>query len=288
MWYFLFWFDDNKFKELNKQMNHKDILFVRLQKTPFHIVPKSPWPFSTSWAILIFLLGIVLYFQYFLLGLFISFFGFFSICFFLTRWFLDIILESFKGNHTSYVANGLRLGFVLLIVSEIMFFFSFFWSFFHLTFSLSIHTGAIWPYVKGPWAFGLPFLNTLILALSSITLTEAHLFFLKKEKYVSIFFFIITIFLAVHFTFNQFLEYLDSSLSFNNGACGSIFYMLTGFHGIHVLLGTIFLIVTLLRIIKDHFVRERHILLEISSLYWHFVDVVWIFLFIVVYILGDF
>jgi len=170
------------FNSLNtNQFNLKRLL--KSQKTPFHIVPKSPWPLFTSFAILIFLLGMVLYFQYFFFGLFICFFGFFSILFFLTRWFLDIILESFKGNHTSYVANGLRLGFVLLIVSEIMFFFSFFWSYFHITFSLSLHTGLVWPYVKGPYPYALPLLNTAILALSSLTLTEAHLFFLKKKNF---------------------------------------------------------------------------------------------------------
>ena len=261
---------------------------VKSQKTPFHIVPKSPWPFFTSQAILLFLLGMVLYFHYFFYGLLITFFGFFSILFFLTRWFLDIILESFKGNHTSFVANGLRLGFVLLIVSEVMFFFSFFWSYFHITFSLSLHTGSIWPYVKGPYPYALPLLNTAILALSSLTLTEAHLFFLKKKKFLVILFFVMTIFLGGFFTCIQGLEYLDSPLSFNNGACGSIFYMLTGFHGIHVLLGTVFLVITLVRIIKEHFVVERHILLEVSSLYWHFVDVIWFFLFFFVYIWGDF
>jgi len=217
-----------------------------------------------------------------------SFFGFFFLIIFLTSWLLDVISESSEGNHTSYVANGLRLGFVLLIISEIMFFFSFFWSYFHLSFSQSIHTGAIWPYVKGPNPWALPFLNTMILALSSILLTEAHLFFLQKKKYLVIFFFILTILLGCFFTYIQGLEYLDSPLTFNNGACGSIFYMLTGFHGFHVFVGTIFLIITLIRIFKNNLSIERHILLEISSLYWHFVDVIWLFLFIFVYIWGGF
>ena len=107
----------------------------------------------------------------------------------------------------------------------------------------------------------------MILGLSSITLTEAHLFFLKKQKFLVILFFLITIFLGAFFSVIQGLEYLDSPLTFNNGACGSIFYMLTGFHGFHVFIGTIFLIVTLVRIVKEHFVLERHILLEVSSLY---------------------
>ena len=127
----------------------------------------------------------------------------------------------------------------------------------------------------------------MILALSSVTLTEAHLFFLKKKKFLVIFFFfiniflgaifsksinetyflIVDIFLGAFFSIIQGLEYLDSPLTFNNGACGSIFYMLTGFHGFHVFIGTIFLIVTLVRMIKEHFLLERHILLEVSSLY---------------------
>ena len=107
----------------------------------------------------------------------------------------------------------------------------------------------------------------MILSLSSLTLTEAHLFFLKKKKFLTILFFLLTIFLGGFFTIIQGLEYLDSPLTFNNGSCGSIFYMLTGFHGFHVLIGTIFLIVTLIRIFNDHFLLERHILLEVSSLY---------------------
>jgi len=116
------------------QIQNKLKYTVSTQKTPFHIVPKSPWPMFSSFSILIFLLGIVLFFHYFFFGLFFFFFGFFSLLFFLTRWFLDIILESFKGNHTSYVANGLRIGFVLMIISEIMFFFFFFLKLFSYNF----------------------------------------------------------------------------------------------------------------------------------------------------------
>jgi len=261
---------------------------LKSQETPFHLVPRSPWPLFCSFSILQIALGMVLYFHFFIIGLKIFFFGFFSLLFFLNRWFLDIILESLKGNHTSYVANGLRLGFILLIISEIMFFFSFFWSYFHISLSQSIHTGAIWPYVKGPYPWALPFLNCYILGLSSICLTEAHIYFLEKSKLLSIYFLLLTIFLGIFFTFIQVLEYLDSFLTFNNGACGSIFYMLTGFHGFHVFIGSIFLIISLIRIIKDQLLVERHILLEISSLYWHFVDIIWLFLFIFVYVWGGF
>ena len=261
---------------------------VSSQNSPFHVVPKSPWPILTSISIFVMLIGIVLDVNYFSPMFHTLMFGLYSLIFFLTRWFLDVILESLKGNHTSYVANGLRLGFILLIVSEIMFFFSFFWGYFHITFSLSVHTGVIWPYVKGPYPWALPFLNTMLLGLSSLTLTEAHIFFLKKKKLLTIFFLFLTIFLGSFFTVIQGLEYLDSPLTFNNGTCGSIFYMLTGFHGFHVLIGTIFLIITLIRIVLDHFLLERHIFLEVSSLYWHFVDIVWFFLFFFVYIWGDF
>ena len=124
---------------------------VQAQKSPFHVVPKSPWPLLTSISIFNMLIGMVLWFNYFIFTIYYIILGLFFILFFMTRWFLDIILESFKGNHTSYVANGLRIGFILLIVSEVMFFFSFFWGYFHITFSLSVHTGVVWPYVKGPY-----------------------------------------------------------------------------------------------------------------------------------------
>jgi cytochrome c oxidase subunit 3 len=164
----------DKQKKTWPAMVKNQIYLTKMQKNPFHLVPKSPWPLIVSFSILIFLIGMVLYFHYFFWGLTIFFFGFFSLLFFLTRWFTDIILESFKGHHTSYVANGLRIGFVLMIVSEIMFFFSFFWTFFHFTLSQSVHVGSSWPYVKGPYPWALPALNTIILVLSSFTLTEAH------------------------------------------------------------------------------------------------------------------
>lgn len=128
----------------------------------------------------------------------------------------------------------------------------------------------------------------MLLVFSSLLLTEAHIFFLKKNTWKAILWMIFTIYFGAIFTMVQAMEYIDSPLTFNNGTCGSIFYMLTGFHGIHVLIGTIFLIVTLIRIYKGHLLVERHILLEVSSLYWHFVDVVWLFLFVFVYVWGDF
>jgi cytochrome c oxidase subunit 3 len=177
---------------------------VKAQKSPFHVVPKSPWPLLVSLSLFFTLASTVMKFHYFFFAGVYLIIGFLLVLFFITRWCLDIILESFKGNHTSYVANGLRIGFILLIVSEIMFFFSFFWGYFHITFSLSVHTGVTWPYVKGPYPWALPFLNTMILSLSSLTLTEAHLFFLKKKIFNYFIFFTYYFFRRFFYYYSRF------------------------------------------------------------------------------------
>jgi heme/copper-type cytochrome/quinol oxidase subunit 3 len=266
-----------------------NVLKLRNEKHPFHLVERSPWPFCVSWAVL----GVVLVFvahlknlQYDILGFRI--FPFILLIFSLYRWFADIITES-RNNHTIQVRNGIKLGMKLFIASEVMFFFSFFWTFFHSALSPSIWIGGVWPPVGiqpiNPW--GLPFLNTILLISSGISLTWAHRGIFSGHLLVVKDGLLMTILLGLTFTFCQLYEYKTATFSINDGIYGSIFYMATGFHGFHVLVGTIMLIICYIRANLEHFSRSQHVGFEVSAWYWHFVDVVWIFLWIWVHVWGS-
>jgi len=211
------------------------------------------------------------------------------LCFFLYRWFADIVVEStFEGHHTQKVQQGIRFGMCLFIASEVMFFFSFFWAFFHCSFAPALNIGCVWPplglVTLDPW--GLPLWNTVILLSSGVTITCAHRAILAGERNATNKGLLATIIYGVVFTFVQAYEYNVAPFSINDSVYGSLFYMLTGFHGFHVLVGTLFLIVCFHRQINYHFTRVQHVGLECGIWYWHFVDVVWLFLFVVVYIWG--
>jgi cytochrome c oxidase subunit 3 len=208
----------------------------------------------------------------------------------MSLWFREIIREStFQGNHTKKVQKGLKLGFMLFLVSEAMLFISFFWAFFHSSLVPTIEIGAVWP----PYnlniiePFSIPLLNTLILLLSGFYLTWSHKVLVNRAaKQATITTLVITIFLAFFFIFFQGYEYCTSSLTFNDGIYGSVFYIATGFHGLHVIVGTIFLIVNLYRLKLNHFTPTHHLGFEFGAWYWHFVDVIWIFLFLIIYCWG--
>lgn len=256
------------------------------QKHPFHLVDPSPWPFFASVAAFSCAVSAVLYFHMFFYGkslLIISFLFIFLIMF---VWWRDITREStFEGHHTGSVQQGLRYGILLFIVSEIFFFVAFFWAFFHNSLSPSIEVGSIWPpkgiYVLNPWQ--IPFLNTLILLLSGCTVTWCHHSLVSSLYKQSIISLILTIILAILFTSLQIYEYKVADFRLSDGIYGSTFYMATGFHGFHVLIGTISLIVCLNRMVNSHLTQEHHFGFESSAWYWHFVDVVWLFLFVSIY-----
>jgi cytochrome c oxidase subunit 3 len=190
------------------------------------------------------------------------------------------------------------MGMLLFIASEIMFFFGFFWAFFHSSLNPSIWIGAIWPPIgiTALDAWGIPFLNTIILLSSGFLLTDAHWHLVNRKDVIP---FVVTnitetqeelltamdwtVILGIIFTLLQVQEYLGSSFSINSGIYGSVFFLLTGFHGFHVFIGTLLLSVCIIRITYGHFVSYHHVGFEVSAWYWHFVDVVWIFLFIFLY-----
>lgn len=267
-------------KNLNKSI---------FEQHPFHMVDVSPWPIMTSVSLLSLALSFVSYFHYFKGGVYHLIISLLILCFYLFRWFSDIVVEStYEGQHTFKVQQGIRLGMMLFIVSELMFFFSFFWGFFHCSLSPAIGIGFVWP-PKGIItldAWGLPLLNTVILLSSGVTVTVVHKAIIVGERAFVINGLIWTIFYGIVFSFVQAYEYQVAPFSINDSVFGSLFFMLTGFHGFHVFIGTLFLIVCLYRQINYHFIRRQHVGLECCIWYWHFVDVVWIFLFIIVYIWG--
>lgn len=206
-------------------------------------------------------------------------------------WWRDVIREAtFEGHHTKAVKTGLRYGMLLFILSEVMFFVSIFWAFFHSSLSPVIEIGSVWPPEKMKHlvfdSTRIPLLNTLILLLSGATLTWAHHAILASNRSNALVSLFLTIALACLFTSIQGYEYLNAPFSISDGIYGSVFYLGTGFHGFHVLIGTLFLMVCLYRLYNNHFTARSHIGFETAAWYWHFVDVVWLFLYISIYCWG--
>jgi cytochrome c oxidase subunit 3 len=259
------------------------------QRHGFHLVDPSILPFLTSIGALSLTLGSVLYFHGYSFGFESTLFGFLSVLGCMFVWWRDVVREStFEGHHTSIVQLGLRYGMLLFIVSEIMFFFAFFWAFFAAALAPVIEIGSIWP-PKGIDVFNpieVPLLNTFLLLCSGATVTWSHHAITAGNKVEAVLGLILTIILAIFFTGFQAFEYVSASFTISDGIYGSTFFMATGFHGFHVFIGTIFLTVCLVRLTLDHFTMQHHFGFEAAAFYWHFVDVVWLFLYIAVYFWG--
>lgn len=260
------------------------------QRHGFHLVDPSPWPIIAAMSALMLTFGGVLYMHGYSGGDFLWKLGLFMILYIMYVWWRDIVREAtFEGQHTAVVQRGLRMGVILFIVSEVMFFFAFFWAFFHSSFNPSPAIGGVWPpafiTTLDPWK--IPFLNTLLLLSSGASVTWTHHSIVMGSKYQASISLIITICLAVVFTLLQLFEYYTAPFSISDGIYGSTFYMATGFHGFHVFIGTCFLAVCLIRLYFNHFTREHHFGFEAAAWYWHFVDVVWLFLFVTIYWWGS-
>lgn len=260
------------------------------QRHFFHMVTPSPWPFFTAVNAFVMLLGAVMYMHMYKNGGYIFFCGFFSVIFIVTLWIRDVIREAtYEGMHTKIVQKNIKLGFALFILSEIMFFFGFFFAFFYLSLSPAIEIGCVWPPVGimpiNPWK--LPLLNTILLLLSGVYITIVHMS-LRSGNAIKVFkYFVYTLICGILFTFIQIYEYIKASFTIADSVYGSIFYMLTGFHGVHVIAGSIFIFVCFVRAIFGHFTRTHHVGFECAAWYWHFVDVVWLFLYVCVYVWGS-
>jgi cytochrome c oxidase subunit III len=261
----------------------------------YHLVNPSLWPALGAFSAFILAVGAINWMHgstiaYMLIGLALVLYTMFM-------WWRDIINEAHAGDHTPVVALHLRYGMLMFIASEVMFFVAWFWAFFDASLftgeanlaSRTAFTGGIWPpqgtVVFDP--FHLPLVNTLILLTSGTTVTWAHHALLNNDRKGLINGLILTIVLGALFTGVQAYEYAHAMFPFTGGIYGSVFFMATGFHGFHVLIGTIFLIVCLFRALNGEFTPKQHFGFEAAAWYWHFVDVVWLFLFAAIYIWGN-
>lgn len=262
----------------------------RFQAHPFHLVSPSPWPLYTSMSLLTLTTSAVLSFHAFDSGDLNLILGFTVLVLSMSFWFRDIIAEgTYEGNHTLAVQRGLNMGVALFIVSEALFFLAIFWTFFHSALSPTVELGAVWPPmgIESIDPFELPLLNTVILLASGFTVTFGHHFLIYGERGKNLSGLYFTILLAIIFTAFQGIEYTVSSFTIADGVFGSCFYFGTGFHGFHVIIGTLFLAVGLWRGLAYHHTKDHHLGLEGGILYWHFVDVVWLFLFVSIYYWGS-
>lgn len=247
---------------------------------PYHILTLSPWPLLISFNLLSFLISFVGILSGYYYSNIINIISLIMVTYVFYLWLYDIITESYYlGMHSYTVSRTLIIGFLLFLLTEIMLFFSFFWAYFHSALNPYY---LIWPPIGidliNPWS--IPLLNTLLLLYSGIIGTYAHHSFINKNRENTIKGLIITIILGLTFFIFQLFEYFNSSFDISDSVFGSSFFITTGLHGSHIVIGILFLIFTLLRVIKFH---SPNLLFDFSLLYWHLVDIVWIALFILIY-----
>jgi cytochrome c oxidase subunit 3 len=266
-------------------------------KHPYHLVDPSPWPAVGALAAGSLAFGLIGYLHWDTVWLLVV--GVALVIFTMVGWWRDVIREAeYQGHHTPVVQIGLRYGMALFIASEVMFFAAWFWAYFDASlfpgganslelFGRAEYTGGQWPPVAfetrlfDPW--DVPFLNTLVLLTSGWTVTKAHHALRHDRRKELLWFLGATILLGMTFTSLQASEYAHAAYGFQEGIFSSTFFMATGFHGAHVIIGTIFLTVCFFRAVAGHFKPNHHFGFEAAAWYWHFVDVVWLFLFTFVY-----
>ena len=284
----------------------------------YHLVDPSPWPAAASLFAFVMAIGAIVWMRsmgggaglFGLRGPWMFLIGFLGVSTTAYFWWRDVVREAHKGDHTPVVQLHQRYGMILFIASEVMFFVAWFWAYFDvalfpadvapLTNSTQVVgmvernsvLGGQWPPQPAeafkatfdPW--GLPLVNTLILLLSGTTVTWAHHALLKNDRKGLVYGLAVTVVLGMVFTALQAFEYGHAAFNYSGHIYGATFFMATGFHGAHVIIGTIFLFVCLMRALKGHFTPQQHFGFEAAAWYWHFVDVVWLFLFACIYVWG--
>ncbi|WP_374620984.1 cytochrome c oxidase subunit 3 [Devosia sp.] len=262
----------------------------------YHLVNPSPWPFVGSVSAFVLAVGAILWFHE-ILPVWVMLIGLVGVLYTMFAWWSDVVREAQGGDHTPVVQMHHRYGMILFIASEVMFFVAWFWAYFDGFFNYDAAeqyarlaaTGAHWPPtgVELFNPFHLPLFNTLILLTSGTTVTWAHHALLHNDKKGLVWGLVITVLLGMLFTGVQALEYSEAGFQYTGNLYGASFFMATGFHGFHVLIGTIFLIVTLIRAQSNQLTPKHHLGFEFAAWYWHFVDVVWLFLFASIYVWGS-
>ena len=260
----------------------------------YHLVNPSPWPAIGATSAFVLAIGAILYFHG--SAPWIMVIGLLGVLYTMAGWWRDVVSEAHGGDHTPVVQLHLRYGMILFIASEVMFFLAWFWAYFDAAYfagevqqiARTELTGGVWPpegiATFDPWH--LPLLNTLILLTSGTTVTWAHHALLHDDREGLKWGLILTVVLGVLFTCVQAYEYAHAAFSYGGHIYGATFFMATGFHGFHVIVGTIFLSVCLARALAGHFSPKQHFGFEAAAWYWHFVDVVWLFLFACIYVWG--
>ena len=268
----------------------------------YHLVPPSPWPLVGSISAFVMAVGAIFWMKSLKMaglsvGPYIFGAGLIGVLYVMLSWWTDVVHEAEHGDHTRVVQLSHRYGMILFISSEVMFFVAWFWAFFDaslftneaIQYSRVEFTGGHWPpkgiEVLDPWH--LPLLNTLLLLTSGTTVTWAHHALLNNDREGLKKGLMATIVLGIIFSCVQGYEYAHAPFAFKNSIYGSTFFMATGFHGFHVIVGTIFLAVCLIRATKGQFTPRQHLGFEFAAWYWHFVDVVWLFLFACIYVWGS-
>nr|AVE15571.1 cytochrome c oxidase subunit III [Metallyticus sp. JZ-2017] len=251
---------------------------------PYHLVTYSPWPIIASFSIMITMIGFIKMCNQ--LNENLMFMGSMILIITIIQWWRDVVRQStYQGCHTKKVMTGLRWGMILFIVSEVFFFLSFFWTFFHSSLTPAIELSVNWP-PMGIKPFNpllIPLLNTTVLLASAITITWSHHSLLENNFNQATQGLLLTIILGAYFTLLQLYEYYEAPFTIADSVFGSIFFVATGFHGLHVIIGTTFLLVCYYRMLFIHFSSDHHFGFEAAAWYWHFVDVVWLFLYVSIY-----
>nr|BDQ44100.1 cytochrome c oxidase subunit 3 [Amynthas divergens] len=257
-------------------------------RQPFHLVEYSPWPLTSSLGAFTLAIGLASWFHGYGVSCFLI--AIVLIIMSMYQWWRDVVREgTYMGHHTSPVAIGLRWGMILFITSEVMFFFAFFWAFFHSSLAPTPEIGCSWPPtgISPLNPFSVPLLNTAVLLASGVTVTWAHHSLMEGGRTNAIQALTITVMLGAYFTVLQAGEYMAAPFTIADSAYGTTFFVATGFHGLHVLIGSSFLLICLLRTLSHHFSNGHHFGFEAAAWYWHFVDVVWICLYLCIYWWGS-
>jgi len=254
----------------------------------FHLVDMRPWPITASVGAILLTSGIAVWFNQTDIKLF--YIGLTLLIITSYQWWRDVSREgTFQGLHSIKVLKGLKWGIILFIVSEVFFFISFFWGFFHRRLAPTTEIGLNWPPSGiNPFnPFQIPLLNTIILLSSGFTITWAHHALIENNSNQIKNRLLITVILGIYFSGLQAIEYIEASFRISDSVYGASFFIATGFHGLHVIIGTTFLAICLTRILINHFSIVHHFGFEAAAWYWHFVDVVWLFLYINIYWWGN-
>nr|YP_006883621.1 cytochrome c oxidase subunit III [Megophrys shapingensis]AFR24979.1 cytochrome c oxidase subunit III [Megophrys shapingensis]QZK22865.1 cytochrome c oxidase subunit III [Megophrys gigantica] len=258
------------------------------QAHAYHMVDPSPWPLTGALAALLLTSGLALWFH--LNKTMILSLGLILMLLTMFQWWRDVVREAtFQGHHTIPVQKGLRFGMILFITSEVFFFIGFFWAFYNASLSPAVEVGQLWPPagILPLNPFEVPLLNTAVLLASGVTVTWAHHSIMEGNHKEALQSLTLTVILGLYFTVLQAMEYYEAPFTIADGIYGTTFFVATGFHGLHVIIGSLFLFACLFRLAFYHFTTAHHFGFEAAAWYWHFVDVVWLFLYISIYWWGS-